>query len=116
MGSDHLPVTFSVFDPLASCKRTKNIKLYHKLNLDSVTNILNNFSLEKVFGVKQVEDKTSNLISLLKVIESKVPRKLITTNNQGLSIRARKLIKERRKGINLLRKKQKLHIFKNKKE
>eukprot|EP00111_Clytia_hemisphaerica_P013538 TCONS_00039803-protein len=47
MGSDHLPVTFSVFDPLASCKKTKNIKLYHKLNLDSVTTILNNFSLEK---------------------------------------------------------------------
>ena len=115
MGSDHLPVSFSVFDPLASSKKTRYLKLYHKLNLNSVSNILSKFSTENVFGVKQVEDKTSLFLSLLKDIDLIVPRKFITSNNQGLSLKTRKLIKERRKVINLLRKNKNSNFLKSKK-
>ena len=104
MGSDHLPFSFSVFDPNASNKKSKYLKLYHLIDQNTVDSILNSFSLDKVFGVKEVEDKTSLLISLLKEIDTKIPSKFVTSNNQGLSFRTRCLIKERRKIINQLRK------------
>ena len=103
IGSDHLPVTFSVNDP-SSIKPTKNIKLYHRINKTETLNMINDLNIEKVFGTELVEEKTTHLFNTICQIGNNIPTKTIPSGNSGLSRDVRDKIKQRRKIQNLLRK------------
>ena len=112
IGSDHLPVSFVIKDP--NTKRAKkNIKLYHKINKTEVIEKISQFSLEKVFGIEAVEEKTSHLVKLLTDIGNNIPTKDIPIGNLGISIDVRNKIKQRRKVKNLLRKHKNNLYYKN---
>ena len=112
IGSDHLPLLIEVED--LNPPKVKNIKMYNKIDKDNVKDILNTRNTNRAYQTIEIDEKVKKLHEMLTKIDNSIPTKKVPNNNMGLNKETRKLIKERRRILNILRKNKNNYGLKSK--
>ena len=99
IGSDHIPVLFSInFEPSVKVKHHKKIKQYHKVNWESLNQKLLKLN-RKLTTNDDVDRQIKRIETCLHTIEQNIPTVDIKTSNSGISKDTKDMIRNKRKLI-----------------